>query len=53
MVTVAEQVERDELVDLLRSLGVGHGQGFHLGRPRPLAELLGSAAGDEPAQRHR
>jgi EAL domain-containing protein (putative c-di-GMP-specific phosphodiesterase class I) len=40
IVTVAEQVERNELVELLRTLGVDHGQGFHLGRPRPLAELL-------------
>jgi diguanylate cyclase (GGDEF)-like protein len=40
MRTVAEQVDRPELVDLLRELGVHDGQGFHLGRPRPLAELL-------------
>jgi diguanylate cyclase (GGDEF)-like protein len=41
MRTVAEHVDRPELVDRLRELGVDDGQGFHLGRPRPLAELLG------------
>jgi EAL domain-containing protein (putative c-di-GMP-specific phosphodiesterase class I) len=40
MRTVAEQVERAELVDQLRELGVHDGQGFHLGRPRPLTELI-------------
>ncbi|MFC4949993.1 putative bifunctional diguanylate cyclase/phosphodiesterase [Pseudonocardia sp. GCM10023141] len=40
MTTVAEQVDRAALVDLLRRLGVDHGQGYHLGRPRPLGELL-------------
>jgi diguanylate cyclase (GGDEF)-like protein/PAS domain S-box-containing protein len=54
--TVAEQVDRPVLVDVLRGLGVDDGQGFHLGRPRPLDGLLdgeraASASGDEPAQR--
>jgi diguanylate cyclase (GGDEF)-like protein len=40
MRTVAEQVDRPELVDVLRELGVHDGQGYHLGRPRPLAALL-------------
>ncbi|HXV92869.1 MAG TPA: EAL domain-containing protein [Pseudonocardia sp.] len=34
--TVAEHVDRPELVDVLRKLGVDQGQGFHLGRPRLL-----------------
>lgn len=38
--TVAEQVDRAPLVDQLRRLGVDDGQGFHLGRPRPLREVL-------------
>ncbi len=37
--TVAEHVGDDETVRLLRGLGVTHGQGFHLGAPRPLAAL--------------
>ncbi|MCO1657497.1 putative bifunctional diguanylate cyclase/phosphodiesterase [Pseudonocardia humida] len=41
MRTVAEHVDRPELVERLRELGVHDGQGYHLGRPRPLAELLG------------
>jgi diguanylate cyclase (GGDEF)-like protein/PAS domain S-box-containing protein len=45
MRTVAEQVERAELVAPLRELGVHDGQGYHLGVPRPLTELLGVARG--------
>jgi diguanylate cyclase (GGDEF)-like protein/PAS domain S-box-containing protein len=40
--TVAEHVDRAPLVDQLRRLGVDDGQGFHLGRPRPLREVLAS-----------
>lgn len=40
IVTVAEQVDRSPLVAQLRGLGVAHGQGYHLGRPRPLREVL-------------
>jgi diguanylate cyclase (GGDEF)-like protein len=43
MTTVAEQVDRAELVVLLSTLGVDHGQGYHLGRPRPLTDLLSRA----------
>jgi diguanylate cyclase (GGDEF)-like protein/PAS domain S-box-containing protein len=43
MRTVAEQVDRDPLVAQLGSLGVDDGQGYHLGRPRPLSELLEQA----------
>ncbi|MCX6462621.1 MAG: EAL domain-containing protein [Pseudonocardiales bacterium] len=38
--TVAEQVDRAALVEQLRRLGVDDGQGYHLGRPRPLREVL-------------
>jgi diguanylate cyclase (GGDEF)-like protein/PAS domain S-box-containing protein len=38
--TVAEHVGDDDTVLLLRGLGVTHGQGFHLGEPRPLDEFL-------------
>ena len=41
MRTVAEHVDRPALVDRLRELGVDDGQGYHLGRPQPLASLLG------------
>lgn len=39
--TVAEFVGDDETVELLRSMGVDHGQGFHLGEPVPVQELVG------------
>ena len=34
--TIAEGVEDQETLDLLREFGVDHAQGFHLGRPAPL-----------------
>jgi len=40
MLTVAEYVDREALVGTLTRLGVDRAQGFHIGRPRPLAELL-------------
>ena len=38
--TIAEFVGDDATVELLRDFGVDFGQGYHLGRPRPLGELL-------------
>jgi EAL domain-containing protein (putative c-di-GMP-specific phosphodiesterase class I) len=38
--TVAEFVPNDTAIDLLLRNGVDFGQGHHLGRPRPLRELL-------------
>jgi diguanylate cyclase (GGDEF)-like protein/PAS domain S-box-containing protein len=38
--TVAEFVPDDPTIELLLRHGVDLGQGYHLGRPRPLAELL-------------
>jgi predicted signal transduction protein with EAL and GGDEF domain len=40
MTTVAEYVDREPLVRALHELGVDRGQGFHLGRPAPLEDLL-------------
>ena len=42
--TVAEFVGDDETVALLRRLGVDFGQGYHLGMPVPVGELLRAAA---------
>jgi EAL domain-containing protein (putative c-di-GMP-specific phosphodiesterase class I) len=36
---VAEGIERKEELESLRALGVGFGQGYHLGRPMPLVDL--------------
>lgn len=44
--TCAEFVGDDETVELLRELGVDFGQGFHLGRPRPVDDLLREVAAD-------
>ena len=42
MLTVTEHVDRPEMVERLRELGVDDGQGYHLGRPRPLSCLPGA-----------
>ncbi|MCW8825358.1 MAG: EAL domain-containing protein [Gammaproteobacteria bacterium] len=34
--TVAEFIETESVNELLRELGIGYGQGYHLGRPEPL-----------------
>ena len=38
--TIAEFVESEEILQALREIGVDYAQGFAVGRPRPLAELL-------------
>jgi diguanylate cyclase (GGDEF)-like protein/PAS domain S-box-containing protein len=38
--TVAEFVGDDATITLLRAFGVDYGQGYHLGRPRPLDTVL-------------
>ncbi len=40
--TIAEFVGDEETVDLLRKEGVDMAQGYHVGRPAPLEQLLGS-----------
>jgi diguanylate cyclase (GGDEF)-like protein len=45
MYSIAENVDRESLDRVLRGLGVDYAQGYHHGRPRPLAELLGERAG--------
>ncbi len=42
---VAEGVESEEQLAMLRDLGCGEAQGFHLGRPQPPAELRASLDG--------
>jgi diguanylate cyclase (GGDEF)-like protein/PAS domain S-box-containing protein len=38
--TIAEFVQDDETLALLRELGVGYSQGYHTGRPGPLEAIL-------------
>ncbi len=40
IVTVAEYVETDEIRSRVATLGVDYGQGFAIGRPTPLTDLL-------------
>jgi diguanylate cyclase (GGDEF)-like protein len=44
METVAEYVETDELRMRMAALGVDYGQGFAIGKPQPLAEVLADLA---------
>jgi diguanylate cyclase (GGDEF)-like protein/PAS domain S-box-containing protein len=42
--TIAEYVEDDDTLQMLRELGVDYAQGFHLGRPQPVADLAAPSA---------
>jgi PAS domain S-box-containing protein len=42
--TIAEGVENEETLQLLREYGVHYAQGYHLGRPAPAPELRSSVA---------
>jgi EAL domain-containing protein (putative c-di-GMP-specific phosphodiesterase class I) len=43
VVTIAEHVESAAVAERLRELDVTLGQGFHLGRPQPLAQVVAQA----------
>lgn len=47
--TIAEGVEDEETLALLRDFGVDFAQGYHVGMPGPLAEEPASAAGHQPS----
>jgi len=49
--TIAEFVEDDETTRMLTRLGVDYGQGFHLGRPAPLEQLLSEPAAEPEPRR--
>jgi Amt family ammonium transporter len=38
--TIAEHVETETLASRVQDLEISYGQGYHFGRPRPLAEVL-------------
>jgi EAL domain-containing protein (putative c-di-GMP-specific phosphodiesterase class I) len=46
--TVAEYVSDDQTLEFLRDQGVGYAQGYRIGRPRPIEEVLGPHAAQEP-----
>ena len=45
LATVAECVESEQIQDITRRLGVEYGQGFHIGRPTPLDQVIASLVG--------
>jgi EAL domain-containing protein (putative c-di-GMP-specific phosphodiesterase class I) len=47
--TIAEYVSDDQTLEFLREQGVGYAQGYRIGRPRPIEEVLGDGAA--PARR--
>jgi diguanylate cyclase (GGDEF)-like protein len=50
--TVAEYVENAEIVQEVRRLGVDYAQGYAIGMPTPLTEVLESLAQDESRRLH-
>src|SRR3954452_20189390 len=42
--TIAEYVADDQTLEFLREAGVGYAQGYRIGRPRPIDEVLGDGA---------
>lgn len=38
--TIAEFIENEEHLQALKEIGIDYGQGYHLGKPRPLSEWL-------------
>lgn len=42
LLTVAEFVENEAIVDMLRDLGVDYAQGYHIAEPRPFEQIWGN-----------
>ena len=53
MKTIAEFVENDEIKGMLREIGVNYAQGYGIGKPQPLDELLGRANNVTDIKGHR
>lgn len=51
--TVGEYVESNEIATELRRLGVDYAQGYALGKPEPLSDLLEALTRDESQRLHR
>src|SRR3954453_8753727 len=49
--TIAEYVSDDQTLEFLREQGVGYAQGYRIGRPRPIEEVLGMQHMHEPPKR--
>ena len=48
--TIAEFVENEQILSVLRHLGVDYAQGYHFGQPKPLRDLLYGGSEAPPLQ---
>lgn len=48
--TIAEYVESEDVAAKMREIDVDYGQGFHLGRPQPLNNVLADLAASSPRE---
>ncbi len=48
--TIAEYVESEDVAAKMREIDVDYGQGFHLGRPQPLNDVLADLAASSPRE---
>ncbi len=46
--TIAEYVDSEECIAILKEIGVDYAQGFHIGMPLPLDEIFESGTGKKP-----
>jgi ammonium transporter, Amt family len=51
--TVAEYVENAAIAQEVKRLGVDYAQGYSIGKPEPLADLLDGLAMDETRRQHK
>jgi EAL domain-containing protein (putative c-di-GMP-specific phosphodiesterase class I)/outer membrane murein-binding lipoprotein Lpp len=49
--TIAEYVSDDQTLEFLREAGVGYAQGYRIGRPRPIDEVINVQQTHEPPKR--
>jgi EAL domain-containing protein (putative c-di-GMP-specific phosphodiesterase class I) len=49
--TIAEYVSDDQTLEFLREAGVGYAQGYRIGRPRPIEEVINVQQTHEPPKR--
>jgi EAL domain-containing protein (putative c-di-GMP-specific phosphodiesterase class I) len=48
---IAEGIETVDELDVIRQLGIGYGQGYLLGHPGPITQLIGRGEGDRDGAR--
>lgn len=45
--TIAEFVETEEILNVLKDIGIDYAQGYHLGKPEPLAKIFHTTENDK------